>query len=215
MSKTRINFIASLVEKSDVVLDIGSDHAKISKILIDEKKALRVINVELNDGPLQNSINATKEAKYYNHIWNIKSNGFKEINKSIFIDICIIAGMGGQTIVEILNGSKLHKVNKFILQANNNVEKLRDWCWKNKWKISNEYLIEDDNIIYEIIVISKKTGYIPFNFNRRHFGKINLKLKNELFIEKWNTEINYLKSNENIYKKNIKLIRKMEKVILN
>ncbi|MGL5640264.1 MAG: tRNA (adenine(22)-N(1))-methyltransferase [Mycoplasmoidaceae bacterium] len=213
MLKTRINFIASLVDKCNIVLDIGSDHAKISKILIDENKASRVINVELNDGPLQNSINATKDAKYYNYIWNIKSNGFKEIYPSFFIDVCIIAGMGGQTIVEILNGSKVHKINKFILQANNNVEKLREWCWKNKWKISNEHLIKDNNIIYEIIVISKKNGYIPFNFNRKYFGKINLKLKSKLFIEKWNTEIAYLKNNENIYKKNIKLIKRIENIL--
>ncbi|MGL5246557.1 MAG: class I SAM-dependent methyltransferase [Mycoplasmoidaceae bacterium] len=213
MLKTRINFIASLVDECNIALDIGSDHAKISKILIDENKASRVINVELNDGPLQNSINATKEEKYYNHIWNIKSNGFKEIYPSFFIDVCIISGMGGQTIVEILNESKLHKVNKFILQANNNVEKLREWCWKNKWKISNEYLIKDNNIIYEIIIISKKDGYIPFSFNRKYFGKINLNLKNELFIEKWNAEQNYLKTNECLYKKNIKLIRKIKKIL--
>lgn len=213
MSKTRINFIASLVDKCNIVLDIGSDHAKISKILIDEKKASRVINVELNDGPLQNSINATKESKYYNNIWNIKSNGFKEIYPSFFIDTCIISGMGGQTIVEILNESKSHKIGQFILQANNNVEKLRYWCFKNKWKINKEYLIKDKNIIYEILVVSKNKGYIPFSFDRKYFGKINLKLKNELFFEKWNNELNYLKTNENVYKKNIKLIKKIERLL--
>ena len=101
MLKTRINLIASLVVKCNIVLDIGSDHAKVSKILTDENKANRVIKVELNEGPLQNSIKPTSEAKYYNHISNIKSNGHKEIYPSFSIDVCIIAGMGGKTIVEM------------------------------------------------------------------------------------------------------------------
>lgn len=213
MLKTRINLIASLVDKCNIVLDIGSDHAKISKILIDENKANRVINVELNEGPLQNSIKATNQAKYYNHIWNIKSNGFKEIYPSFFIDVCIIAGMGGKTIVEILNESKSHKVNQFILQANNNVEKIREWCFKNNWRIKNEYFVKDNYIIYEILVISKKKGYIPFGFNRKYFGKINLKLKNELFIERWSGELKYLKRNQNLYKNNVKIISKIEKIL--
>ena len=48
--------------------------------------------------------------------------------KFVDLDVCIIAGIGGKTIVEILNVSKSHKVNQFILQANNNVEKISDWC---------------------------------------------------------------------------------------
>ncbi len=60
MLKTKISFIASLINDENIVVDIGSDHAKLSQILVKENKAKKVINIEKNDGPLLNSINSTK-----------------------------------------------------------------------------------------------------------------------------------------------------------
>ncbi|MGL4647628.1 MAG: tRNA (adenine(22)-N(1))-methyltransferase [Mycoplasmoidaceae bacterium] len=210
MSKTRINFLASLIEDEIVVIDIGSDHAKLSKILIDQQRTKRVINIEKNDGPLLNSISATSQAKYFGKILNIKSDGLSAISSTFFINTCVIAGMGAKTIIKILNHCKNHYVARYIIQPNNNTHLLRKWCRNNFFKIADEVLIKENEIIYEILIISKKAGYYPIANNSLLFGKINLNNKNSLFIEKWKNElVHYQKSNPKKYSKEIKRIKKV------
>ncbi len=192
----RINELVSLItEKQNLIVDVGSDHAFLSKLIIDNDLANKVINLEKNDGPLQNGIKNTSGEKYQSRIENIKSDGLKEIDPSLLIDTCFICGMGGKTIVEILDNALDKKVKQYILQPNNNESEIRKWANKNLWKVSKELIIEDNDIYYEVICLSKKEGYYPFFKQDIVFGRQNIKTQDKLFLEKWN---DYFQSHEEI-----------------
>lgn len=213
MSQTRINFIANLINNKDLVADVGSDHALLSKILIDNKKAKKVINLEKNNQPLLNSIEATKD--YQDSIINIKSDGLDDIQSSLLINVCTIMGMGGITISKILDKAKDKKVETYILQPNNMENIIRQWSFDNDWKIMNEYLVEDSGIIYEIIVLNKINGYIPKNNTEIIFGKMNIKNRESLFLKKWNKiklEIKYKKLDK-LNTEKAQILVEIEKVI--
>lgn len=194
----RINKLASLITtKQNLIVDVGSDHAHLSKILIDNELADQVINLEKHDGPLQNGIKNTSFPKYQSRIKNIKSDGLKAIDPSLLIDTCFICGMGGKTIVEILDNAVDKKVKQYILQPNNNEAEIRKWANKNLWKVSKELIILDHDIYYEVICLSKKEGYYPFFKQDILFGRYNIKSQEPNFINKWN---DFFKAHEEIIK---------------
>lgn len=193
MSQIRIKSIANLIENVNIVLDIGSDHALLSILLINENRAQHVINVEKNDLPFQNSVNATRA--FSQQITNKKSNGFDNLEPFIFIDICTIMGMGGATIIKILNNATSRNVKKYILQPNNNELKVRQWVKENNWKINFEDLIKENNIIYELFVLSRTEGYVPHTKEEQLFGKINLIKNKDIFKEKWNKRLEKIVNN--------------------
>ncbi len=211
----RINKALSFIDKKqNVIIDVGSDHAKLSKLIIDNDLSSRVINIEKNEGPFIQSKNETSKNKYISKIYNIKSDGLSQIGSSLLVDKCFIMGMGGKTIIEIISGYKFNNIKEFILQPNNNESSIREWAKKNKWKIKNEDLIKEKGIIYEFIILSKEDGYKPRFKNDLIFGRINIKNKNKLFIEKWKSFISHNLDKSKL-NKNIKTICKKAKRIIN
>lgn len=212
----RIKSIKNFINKANVCVDVGSDHAHLSLFLIKENRSNYVYNIEKNDGPLQNSINNTKE--YKEKIFNIKSDGFKNFDNSINVDYCVISGMGTNTIIDILNNCK-NNIDNFIICSNNNYDVLRKWIKNNKYKIYDELTVFENEIFYEIICFSKTKGYKLFFNNQINFGIRKIKKNDFFYIKKLKFELgksNYLffknknRQKYNKYKKIERYIRKYD-----
>lgn len=211
----RINKALSFIDtKRNIIIDVGSDHAKLSKLIIDNNLSSKVINIEKNDGPFFQSVKETSAPKYISKIYNIKSDGLSEIGSSLFVDTCFIMGMGGNTIVNILSNYRYNNIEEFVLQPNNGEQIIRKWARKNKWKVKEESLVKENGIIYEFIILNKKIGYKPKSKKDYIFGKYNIKNKDYLFIEKWESFIEHNQSKSNMNKK-IKYTCKKAKRIIN
>lgn len=200
----RIKTIASFIDKANVCVDVGSDHAHLSLLLIEQNKSKFVYNIEKNKYPLLNSINNTK--KYNKNIFNVLSDGFKQFNSSIKIDYCVIAGMGINTIIDILSSCK-NPIENYIICSNNGYDKLRQWIKDNKFRIYAEKTVLENEIYYEIICFSKTKGY-KLNFRKTvQFGHRIIKKWDTLYIDKLKNDINKkdyssLKTkNKSLYKK--------------
>ncbi|WP_412032132.1 class I SAM-dependent methyltransferase [Malacoplasma muris] len=210
----RIKTIASFIEKANVCVDVGSDHAYLSLLLVENNKSNIVYNIEKNPQPLQNSINNTKQ--YSNKIFNILSDGFKSFDNSIDIDYCVIAGMGATTIIEILSKC-LNNVKYYIICANNGYDKLREWIKNNKFKIYNETTILENNIYYEIICFSKLKGKKLIFKKDIEFGIRKIKKLDKYYIDKLKAELlkkdyeSLKEKNKNLYKKCKRIERYIEK----
>jgi tRNA (adenine22-N1)-methyltransferase len=87
-------------------------------------------------------------------------SGFKPISEEE-LDVCVIAGMGGILITEILQEdiNKAKKANKLILQPMNCIELVREWLYLNGFEITDEGLINEGFRIYNVIV-AQWTGKI-------------------------------------------------------
>lgn len=169
----RISFISKLINNANIVVDVGSDHAQLSKILIDENRAKKVINIEKNLKPYENSVNNTKN--YTDRIENILSNGFLNFDKNIEIDYVTISGMGAKTMVDIICFCE-NSVKNIIFCSNNNEEILREFAKNNFYKIKKDLTILDNDVYYSLIWLSKTEG---IKSKKKDYILGNLKLKKE------------------------------------
>jgi tRNA A22 N-methylase len=75
----RIDEIINQVTKKEcVVADIGSDHAFVALKLLDKGFVKTIYNVEINEIPLQNSINNTAAYLKTGKVKNVINDGLKD-----------------------------------------------------------------------------------------------------------------------------------------
>jgi len=186
----RLETIYDMVPQSNVIADIGSDHALLPIALVLNGKVTRAYASEVNEGPYEATVKNIEKFGVSNYVSAVLSDGINELQKDVnTISIC---GMGGSLIVDILDKdkSKLEYVTTLILQPNNNEENARIWLMNNGFEIADEKIIEEDGRFYEIIKAVK--GNSTYNREELFFGPILLKEKSEVFVKKWSNHRTYL-----------------------
>ena len=153
---TRLQTIAEFVPKGSRVADIGTDHGYLAIELIKKGIATFVIASDKNIGPLEAARKNVETMTLESKIDLRLGDGLKTL-KPNEVDVICIAGMGGALICDILNASPeiIATTKKLILQPMNAVDKLRHWAAENSFYIEDEHLSEVDDIIYEIICLSR------------------------------------------------------------
>lgn len=146
------------VNMGESVADIGTDHGYVPLLLLRDGISPKVIMSDISDGSLSKAIA------------NFKLVGL-EIDDSCFrtgdgirtvdygeVDDIIIAGLGGKTIVEILDDDieKTKSFKRLILQPRNNAGELRWYLYSKGYKIDREILSEEGKFICEVICASKE-----------------------------------------------------------
>lgn len=149
----RLNTVAHYVPKNSRVADIGADHAYLLIHLAQEGKLEKGIAGEINWGPFQ----AAKQniaLKGVESVIEVRLGDGLSILQPGEVDVVVIAGMGGALIKQILDEGKdkLNSVNRLILQPNIGGKRVRMWLKENGFRLVDETLVEDDGILYEIIV---------------------------------------------------------------
>ena len=187
----RLKKIASMVDKGDVILDVGCDHALLDIYLINNNICKKAYAVDNKDGAIKNALNNVKRYNCLN-VFVIKSDGFCEIDYDNDITTIILSGLGNITILNILNDlSKFKNLNSIIIQSNNDYYSIRYNMMKKGFKIIDEKLVLDKNILY--VVIKFKKGNVKYNKKELFLGPILLKNKDELFNLFINNYINKYK----------------------
>ena len=152
----RLKMIASLVPPSDTVCDIGTDHAYVAIYLALKGISKKVIAADIKKGPL---CQAEKNISLFNVSDKVStrlSDGFSAINPNE-ADTCIIAGMGGETIAEIL--SKEKGCTHFVLQMQTAHRHLREYLSNNGYVIKKEEICREGNKMYTALLAEK--GEMP------------------------------------------------------
>lgn len=186
----RLEQIVNYINKNDIVADIGCDHGYLLKMAIEQNNISKCYAIDNKQGPLNN---AKKNLQYFQNVEYILSDGLKNVNKED-INCAVIAGMGGILITKIINDSldKFKKINKIIIAANRNMEKVREFLSTNKFKIVDESIVYEDEKYYEIIVVNN--GEQCLSEKEIMFGPILLQKKDNIFINKWNEYYNKIKN---------------------
>ncbi|MEF9985043.1 MAG: tRNA (adenine(22)-N(1))-methyltransferase TrmK [Malacoplasma sp.] len=208
----RINEIVKFINNCNVIVDVGSDHALFSKLIIDNKLANVVYNIEKNLGPFNNSKLNTSEPKYKDKIINILSDGFSNFDTTLKIDYCVISGIGGSLIVDIISKCQ-NQIDYFLLCPNNNESTIREWAKLNKYKIVEDNTIFDNGIYYEILLLSKIKGKRILFKNQLFFGIRSIKKYDILFIDKLKFDYKRLIKNFDMIEKfNKSKLREINKI---
>ncbi len=149
----RLQMIAHFCPQGARVADIGSDHALLATYLVQNNIASFVVAGELNEGPYLTAKQQIDSIQAKDKVSVRRGDGLAVLQTGEVDTICI-AGMGGQLITSILDAGKkkLVGVNRLILQPNVGEEVVRRWFLMNGWQLIAEKILEEDGIIYEILV---------------------------------------------------------------
>ena len=149
----RLQAVATLVDISARVIDVGCDHAYLD-IYLTQNNDNKCIATDINKNALEI---AKKNIKKYNLEDKIETkitNGLTDI-KVKDTDNIVICGMGTHTILEILKTNNLS--NTLIISSNNNIDILRKEVINLGYYIDSEIFIIDKNKPYIIIKFIKGT----------------------------------------------------------
>lgn len=179
----RLQTIADFVKKGAVVADIGTDHAHIPIYLIKNNIISKAYACDINAGPLEKA----KENINYYGVKNIElrlSNGLEKL-KTDEADTFIIAGMGGELIIDILDRGQgfFDKKNTFILSPHTKIEEVRNYLLRKGLKILKEDMCIDEGKFYtvmEAVYIGKTFSYTK---GELLFGKYLIDNKNPVLFE--------------------------------
>lgn len=156
----RLRQVADFVPTGARLADIGSDHGYLTAWLLQNSKVELAIAGELNHEPAERARQTAREAGVQRQM-QVREGAGLTILRPGEVDTVVIAGMGGNTIVEILqsNPAVLPCLRCLILQPNVAGTLVRYWLAENGWRIVDEELVAENDIIYEIIVA--EPGQMP------------------------------------------------------
>lgn len=151
----RLLAIANLINNKDKkeisVIDVGSDHAYLSIYLINNKIATKVTNIEVNKKPLENGYENVKRHNLLSQIDFVLNDGFKDLNLNREVDYITISGMGATSIINIIENNKHQIPSCYVVQPNNDIDKLRKYLQNHNYIIDTELVINDMGVYYEIL----------------------------------------------------------------
>ncbi len=170
--------------------DIGTDHALLPIAAVQEGFVLNAVAIDNKIGPFGIAYNNVKHSNVSNKVKVILGDGLEKIDDEV--DVVVISGMGGSLISDILQNNSCRFIKRFILQPNNDAEKIRAILSSIDYYIIDELVISENNKFYDLIILEKgKMTYSPLELM---FGPVNLKVKSHYFILRIQKELNRLNS---------------------
>ena len=148
----RLSAISQLVEKGTLVADIGTDHALLPISLVESGTCECIIASDIAIGPLQSASKNISAHALSDKIKTVLSDGLENVTEFEPKNI-IIAGMGGETIRDILAASAYPKASNalLILQPMTHSELLRRYLIENGYSILGETVVREQHRFYIII----------------------------------------------------------------
>lgn len=211
----RLDFIASLSSGLNSVVDCGCDHAYTLINCVKKYGVKMGLGLDVNASPLAQAKKNVIENHLEDSIELELADGLTSYNGSY--EGLIISGMGGSLISEILDYDTevTRTFKKLILSPHNDAAKVRFFLINNNFRIVNEYMIEENNHIYEIIVATNEKLDRKYDFYDMKFGPILRKEKCELFVKKYTELLNQTNKALENAKEDVQVSRlKMTKAML-
>lgn len=151
----RLKMIASLVPKCKSLCDIGTDHAYVAIYLAKKGVAEKIIAADIKKGPLTQAEKNIRAFEVSDKIETRLSNGFSAIAENE-VECSIIAGMGGETIAEILENEK--GCRYFVLQMQSAHKELREYLVTHGYVIEKEEVCREGNKMYTALLAVRGEG---------------------------------------------------------
>jgi len=163
MLSLRQKNIVELLPKCDILADVGCDHGKIGYTALVTGVAKKVYFVDISRDSL---LKAEKlcESKDIDTEF-ICQNGLGKIQA----DCAVIAGMGGQEIIEIIKNAE-HLPQTLVLQPMKNSDILREYV-QNYYKIKKDYLFFDKKYYF---LMKLSLGKDSLSKMEIKYGKTNI-----------------------------------------
>lgn len=147
----RMMAIEEMVGKCKTLADIGTDHALLPIKLVLSGKVELAYACDINEGPLSVASKNIEKYSLKESVVPILSDGLEKVPDC---ETVVIAGMGGETIRDILLKGKNYRAESFVFQPVNRADKLRESFYTLGLQITDECLCESEGRIYPVIKAS-------------------------------------------------------------
>lgn len=201
MLSKRLETVAGMVTPGNVTADIGTDHGYVPIYLIKNGICPKAYAMDINEGPIKSAIQNIRVEGLSEQIEVIQSDGMEKLEPEM-ADTVIIAGMGGELMVNILENSKVnHTVKEFILSPHRRGDLVRKYITHIDWHITDEKMLVDAGKFYTVMKAEKGRDEIPYNETEYIYGRILLDEKNPVLKE-------YLEKENNKFQKILETMKK-------
>ncbi|TWT93820.1 tRNA (adenine(22)-N(1))-methyltransferase [Stieleria varia] len=191
----RLKTVARLI-RSQTHADIGSDHGHLLAALLAAGRVERGIAIENKRQPFLNST-ATLAGKNAEVRFG---DGLAALSKGE-VQSLSICGMGGESIVRILNENPDRVPSSLVLQPNHKADQVRRWAWQSGYHLRDEQFAPG-HWQYVVLAYSKATppeseapdpAYVNLDLEAAFlFGPTAIRNPSKSFLERLQEEREYL-----------------------
>ena len=176
----RLQSVADLVPKGAALADIGTDHAYLPVWLLLRGKIGSAIAADLRKGPLERAMLTAQLYGCTDRVAFRLCDGLSGVEPNE-VDTIVIAGIGGETIAAVLEGTPWtkDKAYTFILQPMSAQNILRRWLWQHGYSIQNEVLVREGDKLYNVFAV-KYGGAVPVTLGEEWAGRQHPELEQSL-----------------------------------
>lgn len=147
----RLLACAGFVAQGERIADIGCDHGYLSIHLLQTGIATSAIASDVREQPLLSAVRNAEKYGVRDKMEFYLSDGVRNIPRDFGTMVC--AGMGGDTMVSILEAAPWLKDQKYrlILQCQSKTPMLRKYLSDNGFSIAKESVLRDGRFLYTVM----------------------------------------------------------------
>lgn len=146
--------------QAEVIADIGCDHAILAVEAVRRGKAKKAYACDIAEGPLSRARETIETSGMAGSVIPVLSDGLAQLPEAC--GQIIIAGMGAETIIHILEQGrgKVLPDTRLLLSPHTRAPQLRSWLAENGFEIVREQFIEDRDRFYPLMEVccARKAG---------------------------------------------------------
>lgn len=150
----RLQAIADFVLPDESIADIGTDHGFVPIVLLESGRVPFAVLSDINEGPVEKAKSHLAEHSIPESRYALRHGDGLLTVEPFEVSTVIIAGMGGENIIDILafDIARTKSFKRLILQPRKRPDLLRKWLYENGFSIIYEKLVKEQEKICEIIV---------------------------------------------------------------
>lgn len=150
----RMKAVASMVTPGNILADIGTDHGYVPIALVQRERIPKAIAMDINKGPLQRAKDNIVLYHMEEYIETRLSDGVDALLEGE-VDTILIAGMGGELVIHILEAGEAvcRNAKELILQPQSDIRRVRSYLRENKYKIVDEDMVFEDGKYYPMMKV--------------------------------------------------------------
>lgn len=156
----RLTAIAAEIAPGARLADVGTDHAHLPIFLVQQGQIAHAVASDLREGPLARARQNTALYRCQDRVTLRLGAGLAEVQPDE-CDTISIAGMGGETIIAILQDAAwtARGDHVLLLQPMTMTSALRQWLWRSGYDIERESLCQEEHRHY--VVLRVRGGAAP------------------------------------------------------
>ncbi|NLT58747.1 MAG: SAM-dependent methyltransferase [Clostridiales bacterium] len=171
MLSPRLEAVAQCVRTGIRLLDVGSDHAKLPVVLVGRGVCGSAIASDIGQGPCASARRTIERHRMSDRIAVVQTDGLRDIDLAQVDDV-VMAGMGGETVLRILNARPevLCERIRLILQPQTDLPDVRAWLYGHGCRFEERLVAEGERLYH--VFCAQFTGRLAApTFAQIHLGE--------------------------------------------